>query len=64
MRQVVDVEGVLVSAFVMNLGLALCTLLVLRAVLSWCNLWRFVWNPPLAQFGLLICLVGLYTLLL
>ncbi|RFD20930.1 DUF1656 domain-containing protein [Komagataeibacter melaceti] len=64
MRQVVDVEGVLVSAFVMNLGLALCTLFVLRAVLSWLRLWRFVWNPPLAQFGLLICLVGLYTLIL
>ncbi|MGY6770611.1 DUF1656 domain-containing protein [Komagataeibacter sp. NFXK3] len=64
MRQVVDVEGVLVSAFVMNLGLALCTLLVLRAALSWFNLWRFVWNPPLAQFGLLISLVGLYTLML
>ncbi|GBD57212.1 DUF1656 domain-containing protein [Gluconobacter wancherniae] len=64
MRQVVDLEGVLVSAFVINLFLALVTLAALRWVFSWLNLWRFVWDPPLAQFGLLICLLGLYTLIL
>ncbi|WP_373277625.1 DUF1656 domain-containing protein [Asaia astilbis] len=36
--------------------------------MRWCfgrlNLWQFFWNPPLAQFGLLVCLLGLYTWLL
>ncbi|GBR32290.1 DUF1656 domain-containing protein [Gluconobacter kondonii] len=63
-RQVVDLDGVLVSAFVINLALALLTLAVLRWILAWFDLWRFVWDPPLAQFGILICLIGLYTLIL
>ncbi|MCH4023646.1 MAG: DUF1656 domain-containing protein [Acetobacter sp.] len=64
MRQVIDLEGVLVSAFVLNMGLALVTLAILRWVLSKFDLWRFIWNPPLAQFGLLIILIGLYTLMI
>lgn len=64
MRQVVDLEGVLVSAFVLNLALALLTLAVLRWILGTLDLWRFVWNPPLAQFGLMLVLLALYTLLI
>ncbi|AOX17151.1 DUF1656 domain-containing protein [Kozakia baliensis] len=64
MRQVIDLEGVLVSAFVINLTLALFSLAVLRWVFGILNLWRWTWDPPLAQFGLLICLLGLYTWLL
>lgn len=64
MRQVVDLEGVLVSAFVLNLTLALLTLAVLRWILGKLDLWRFVWNPPLAQFGLMLVLLALYTLLI
>lgn len=64
MTQVIDLDGVLVSAFVINLALALLTLALLRWVLAWLDLWRFIWDPPLAQFGILICLVGLYALLL
>ncbi len=63
-RQVVDLDGVLVSAFVINLALALVTLAILRWIMGWFDLWRFVWDPPLAQFGILICLIGLYTLIL
>ena len=63
MRQVVDIEGVLISGFVLNLMLAIFTLAVLRWVLGKLDLWRFVWNPPLAQFGLLLIMLGLYTLL-
>ncbi|EHH67833.1 DUF1656 domain-containing protein [Gluconobacter morbifer] len=62
--QVIDLDGVLVSAFVINLALALLTLAILRWTLALFDLWRFVWDPPLAQFGLLICLIGLYTLIL
>ncbi|CAI9119950.1 DUF1656 domain-containing protein [Brytella acorum] len=64
MRQVVDIEGVLISGFVLNLMLAIFTLALLRWVLGKLDLWRFVWNPPLAQFGLLLIMLGLYTLLL
>ncbi|GBR11576.1 DUF1656 domain-containing protein [Gluconobacter frateurii] len=64
MRQVVDLGGLLVSAFVVNLALSLLTLAVLRWLMGWFDLWRFVWDPPLAQFGILICLLGLYTLIL
>ncbi|AFW01042.1 hypothetical protein BAR24_01835 [Gluconobacter oxydans] len=64
MRQVVDLGGLLVSAFVVNLALSLLTLAILRWLMGWFDLWRFVWDPPLAQFGILICLLGLYTLIL
>ncbi|AQS88821.1 hypothetical protein AA101099_2226 [Neoasaia chiangmaiensis NBRC 101099] len=63
MRQVIDLDGVLVSAFVLNLAFALVTLALLRWVLGVLDCWRFVWNPPLAQFGLLVGLLGLYTLI-
>jgi len=64
MRQVVDLGGLLVSAFVVNLALSLLTLAILRWLMGWFDLWRFVWDPPLAQFGILTCLLGLYTLIL
>jgi hypothetical protein len=63
MRQVVDLDGVLVSAFVLNLALATVILALLRWLLGRLDLWRFVWNPPLAQFGLLVVLLGLLTLM-
>jgi len=64
MRQVVDLGGLLVSAFVVNLALSLLTLAILRWLMGWLDLWRFVWEPPLAQCGILICLLGRYTLIL
>ena len=64
MTQVVDLGGLLVSAFVVNLALSLLTLAILRWLMGWFDLWRFIWDPPLAQFGILICLLGLYTLIL
>lgn len=64
MSEVIDLEGVLISAFVANLFLALLTLALIRWSFGRLNLWRFFWNPPLAQFGLLVCLLGLYTWLL
>jgi len=62
-RSVLDIDGLLVSAFVFNFLLSLVVLLILRVVLKGFDLWRFVWNPPLMQFGILICLQGLFTLL-
>ena len=64
MRQVIDIDGVLVSAFVFNLALAIVTLGILRWLFGLLDLWRFAWDPPLAQFGLLLTLLGLYTLLI
>ncbi|GBQ80488.1 hypothetical protein AA13595_0355 [Gluconacetobacter johannae DSM 13595] len=64
MVQVIDIDGVLISAFVANGALALLTLILLRPLLGRVGLQRLVWNMPLAEFGILICLLGIYTLLL
>ncbi|GAN54598.1 DUF1656 domain-containing protein [Tanticharoenia sakaeratensis] len=63
MTGVVDLDGVLVSAFVMRVILAVFVLFVIRRLFAALDLWRLCWNPPLAQFGLLVALVGLFTLL-
>ncbi|GBQ28779.1 DUF1656 domain-containing protein [Gluconacetobacter azotocaptans] len=64
MVQVIDIDGVLISSFVANGALALLTLILLRPLLGRVGIQRLVWNMPLAEFGLLICLLGIYTLLL
>ncbi|QDH17105.1 DUF1656 domain-containing protein [Swingsia samuiensis] len=63
-RQVIDIDGLLVSAFVIDVALSLMTLGLVRWLFGVLNLWRYVWNPPLAQFGLLVCFLGIYTLFL
>ncbi|GBR46909.1 DUF1656 domain-containing protein [Acetobacter pomorum] len=64
LRPVLDIGGLLVSSFVVHAVLAIATLLALNPVLSKVRARRVVWNLPLAEFGILICLVGLYTILL
>ncbi|MBB2200011.1 DUF1656 domain-containing protein [Gluconacetobacter tumulisoli] len=64
MEQVIDIDGILISSFVINGALALLTLIALRPLLGRFGIQRLVWNMPLAEFGILICLLGIYTLLL
>ncbi|OUJ15285.1 DUF1656 domain-containing protein [Acetobacter sp. DsW_063] len=61
---VLDVDGLLVSSFLLHVGLAVMTMLALRPLIAKTRLERFVWNIPLAEFGLLIILTGVYSLAL
>ncbi|CEF56841.1 hypothetical protein AGA_2209 [Acetobacter ghanensis] len=64
LQPVLDIGGLLVSSFVVHAGLAIATLLVLNPLLAKVRARRVVWNLPLAEFGILIGLIGLYTILL
>lgn len=64
LRPVLDIGGLLVSSFVVHAGLAIITLLVLNPLLAKVGARRVIWNVPLAEFGLLVCLIGLYTIFL
>ncbi|MCX2560942.1 DUF1656 domain-containing protein [Acetobacter farinalis] len=64
LHAVLDIDGLLVSSFVVHAGLAVVTLLILNPILAKIGARRVIWNLPLAEFGLLVCLIGLYTLLL
>ncbi|MFT9216699.1 MAG: DUF1656 domain-containing protein, partial [Acetobacter malorum] len=50
--------------FLVHAGLAVVTLLVLNPILAKVGARRVIWNLPLAEFGLFVCLIGLYTILL
>ncbi|QEO17920.1 DUF1656 domain-containing protein [Acetobacter vaccinii] len=63
MRAVLDIDGLLVSSFVIHAGLAIVTLLALNPLLAKVRARRVIWNLPLAEFGMLVCLIGFYTLL-
>ena len=63
MRAVLDIDGLLVSSFVIHAGLAIATLLALSPLLAKVRARRVIWNLPLAEFGMLVCLIGFYTLL-
>lgn len=60
---VLDIGGLLVSSFVIHAALAIATLLVLNPLLGKIRARRIIWNVPLAEFGMLICFIGLYTIL-
>ncbi len=62
-RHVVDIGGVLVSSAVMQGVLAFVILLVLRPLLGRLGFQRIVWNPPLAELALLVCIFALIVLL-
>lgn len=64
LRAVLDIGGLLVSSFLVHAVLALVTLLILTPILAKVGARSVIWNLPLAEFGLFICLIGLYTLLL
>lgn len=64
LRPVLDIGGLLVSSFVVHAGLAIVTLLELNPLLAKVGARRVIWNVPLAEFGLLVCLIGLYTIIL
>ena len=63
MTHVIVVNGLLVSSFAGQAALALALLLALRPLLGRLGFQRLVWNPPLAEFGLGICILGLIVLL-
>jgi len=63
MTHVLDLNGILVSSFAGQALLALVILLLLRPVLARIGFQRVVWNPPLAEFTLGICILGIIILL-
>ena len=64
MRQVYDVCGILMSGFAVHILLAFVVLLVLRPLFARLGLSRFVWNMPLAEFGIFVILTGVFLLVL
>lgn len=63
MGQVIDINGVLVSSFVVHAFLSVLIIILLRPILTRFRIQQLFWNLPLAEFGILICLLGLFTLL-
>lgn len=61
---VINLDGLFISSFIIDLALALLGTFLLRLTLQRMRLWRFFANPPLAQFAIMICLLGLFTILL
>ena len=59
-----NVAGVFFSPLVAYMLDALLTYLPLRWLLIRSGLLRWVWNPPLAEVGLYICLLGALVALL
>ncbi|MBB2203757.1 DUF1656 domain-containing protein [Gluconacetobacter takamatsuzukensis] len=64
MTPTISIAGVEVASFLVDAGLAVLTLLALRPLLASRMVQKRLWNVPLAEFGILICLVGLYVFLL
>lgn len=64
LRSVLDVGGLLVSSFLVHVGLGLLTVIILRPLLTRMRVDRFMWNVPLAEFGMLIIFTGIYTIVL
>ncbi len=53
-----DVSGVFVPPLLLWLGAALPLTAVLRRVLRWCGLYKFVWHRPLFDLALLVMVLG------
>lgn len=54
-----DLFGVFLPPLLAYLGAALVLHVLLRIALDWVRFWRWVWNPPLAEAGLYVCVLGL-----
>ena len=59
-----DVAGVFFSPLVAYMLAALLIYLPLRWLLIRLGLLRWIWNPPLAQTGLYLCVLGALVALL
>ncbi|GBQ22921.1 DUF1656 domain-containing protein [Gluconacetobacter sacchari] len=64
MTPTVTIAGVEIASFLVDAVLAVLTLMALRPLLASRMVQKRLWNVPLAEFGILICLVGLYVFLL
>ncbi|AQS84487.1 MAG: DUF1656 domain-containing protein [Acetobacter aceti] len=64
LQSVINIGGLLVSSFLVHVGLGLLTMVILKPILTRTRLDRFMWNVPLAEFGMLIIFTGIYTILL
>lgn len=62
MSHVLDLNGILLSAFVGQALLALVILLAIRPILARIGFQRWVWNAPLAEFALGIRILGVIVL--
>ncbi len=59
-----DVAGVFISPLIGYMAAALLIYLPLRFLLTRLRLDRWAWNPPLADAGLYVCIVGILVGLL
>ena len=50
--------GILVSPLIAYVAAAALTYLPVRLVAVWLGLFRYVWHPPLAEFGVFVCIFG------
>ena len=58
MMHEIDIYGVLVSPMLIWTGMALIIVWLLRQVLEWIGLYRFVWHRPLFDLSVLIVILG------
>ncbi len=59
-----NIAGVYFSPLVVYMVAALVAYLPLRLVLVRAGFVRWVWNPPLAEAGLYMCILGLFVAVL
>ena len=64
LQSVINIGGLLVASFLVHVGLGCLTMRILKPSLTKTRLDRFMWNVPLAEFGMLIIFTGIYTILL
>ncbi len=58
----VDLFGVLLPPLLVWLAIALLLSTLVRRVLAWAGLYRYVWHRPLFDFALLILMTGLVSM--
>jgi hypothetical protein len=54
----IDLYGVFVSPLLIWVVIALPLTAILRRVLAWLGLYRFVWHRPLFDLALLVMMIG------
>lgn len=50
--------GILLPPLLVYIAAALALSVLARLALVWLGLFRWVWNPPLAQAALYVCILG------
>ncbi|HUC16117.1 MAG TPA: DUF1656 domain-containing protein [Acetobacteraceae bacterium] len=54
----VAIGGVFVMRMLVSLVIAMAIVALLRRMLAWCGVYRFVWHRPLFDLALLVIVLG------